>query len=61
MELSELLSAEEENTDNSTLSTRRPVLPVRFALHATAFFYMRFCEIVHTVLWVWMQFAMYLY
>ena len=61
MELSGLLSAEEENTDNGTLSTRRPVHTVRFALPATAFFYMRFCEIVYTVRWVWMRFAMYLY
>ena len=40
MELSELFSAEEENTDSGTLSTRRPVHAVRFALPATAIFYM---------------------
>ena len=41
--------------------TLRSVHAVRFALRKTAVLYMRFCEIVHTVLWIWMRFAMYLH
>ena len=37
----------------------RPVHTVRFALCATAFFYMLFCEIIHTVWWLRIQFALY--
>ena len=39
----------------------RSAYMVRFALRATAVLYMRFCEIVHMLWWVWLQFAMYLH
>ena len=37
----------------------RSIHTVRFALRVSALLYICFCEIVHSVQWVWMWFAMY--
>ena len=47
------------DTETETEANFTHIHTVRFALRATVvFFYMRFCEIVHMVRWMRMQFAM---